>query len=206
VAIPRAARSRGCVIWQDGQGSKHNASDAWQGFASLGLTTVSIQFRRSRSDRMRGTVADLRSGLDYLEKQPYCQRNVAYAGVGLGGIVGTVLAAEDARIRAAVLASTPATFRVSSLDPVRFIGRISPRPVLVLSGLDDRAIPRSNARRLQAAARPPKTIVNYRGGHDPTAGPAASKNGQAVASFLLRRVVEPTYGISGSGDGTFTQP
>ena len=35
VAIPRAG-SRGCVLWQDGQGSNEEASAAWQALGSLG--------------------------------------------------------------------------------------------------------------------------------------------------------------------------
>ena len=253
VATPRAAPSRGCVIWQHGlDSSKEDSSRASQGFASLGLTTVSIDFehhgaRASGSAELaqlarspnriaqvvRRTVADLRSTIDYLENQPYCRQNVAVAGVSLGGVIGTILAATDDRVKAAVVMSTPGTFRavlnthggriaagvardrarlraalrvLSPLDPVRFIGRISPRPTLILSGIDDEIVPISNGRLLQAAARKPKTIVNYRGGHDPAAGPAASSNGEAVASFLLRYVVAPTYGISTNANGTFTQP
>ena len=236
VAIPRAATSRGCVIAQYGLGStKENSSRAWQAFASLGLTTVSIDFRdhgarassptelertvrnpASIAELIRGTVADLRSAIDYLENQPYCRRNVAYAGVSLGGAIGTILAATDDRVKAAVLIATPGTFRatlttpgvpilpgiahhparlraalriLSPLDPARFIGRISPRPVLILSGREDHAVVISNARVLGAAARKPKTILEYRGGHDPGSGPAAAKNGQAIESFLFRYLV-----------------
>jgi uncharacterized protein len=239
VATPRAAPSRGCVIWQYGLGSrKEDASEAWQAFASLGLSTFSIDFGHviggpnAIAALVRGSVADLQSALDYLENQPYCRHNVAYAGTGVAGIVGTLLAATDDRVKAAVMIATPGTFRavldtpgtpllpgiardparraaalrlLSPLDPVRFIGRIAPRPVLILSGLEDATVPISDARRLQAAARRPKAIVDYRGGHDPTAGPDAASNAEAVASFLLRNVVEPTYGISGDAHGTFTQ-
>jgi pimeloyl-ACP methyl ester carboxylesterase len=244
VAIPRGATSRGCVIAQFGLGStKEDSSRAWQPFASLGLTTVSIDFRdhgargsgpagleqavrnpNSIAELIRGTVADLRGAIDYLENQPYCGRNIAYAGVSLGGGIGTILAATDRRVKAAVLIATPGTFRatlttpgvpilpgithhparlraalriLSPLNPARFVGRISPRPVLILSGREDKAVVLSNARVLEAAAREPKTILEYRGGHDPGAGPAASKNGEAIVSFLLRYLVEPTYGMSG---------
>jgi hypothetical protein len=76
---------------------------------------------------------------------------------------------------------------------------------LILSGLKDRTVLMSNARVLQAAARQPKTIVDFNGGHNFAVGGDASNNGQTIASFLLRHVVEPTYGISGKPDGTFLQ-
>lgn len=248
VAVPRAVSSRGCVIFQYGLGSKkEDSSVTWQGFASLGLTTVSIDFRdhgaRASSPAetqqlltnptllpkvIRGTVGDLHSLIDYLERQPYCSRNIAYVGESLGGAIGTILAATDKRVKAAVLIATPGTWRgvrpsdpwtakrpaviasfarlLSPLNPDRFIGRISPRPVLILNGVSDQTVSIFNARALQAAARHPKVIVNYKGGHNPSEGPAASANAEAVVSFLLRNIVEPTYGIPGHANGTFSQP
>ena len=252
VATPRGGSSRGCVIWQYGLGStKQDSSRVWQSLALLGLTTVSIDLRdhgaratsptqlqqvirdpSSIARMIRGTVADLHSAIDYLEKQPYCWRNVAYAGVSLGGIIGTLLAATDHRVKAAVIMSTPATFRdvlttpgdplapgladqpaklaaalriLAPLDPARYIGQISPRPVMILGGLQDRTVTAPDWGALEAAAREPKTILNYRGGHDPTSGPAAAANGQAIASFLLRYVVEPTYGFPAHAGGTFLE-
>src|SRR4051794_5364399 len=128
VATPRAAPSRGCVIWENGLDPKpENAAQAAQGFAGLGLTTFSIGIREQGSraagaqeanqatsdatrlaELIRGTAADLRSALDYLEKQPYCGRNVAYVGTSLGGIIGAQLAAADKRVKAVALLSTPA--------------------------------------------------------------------------------------------------
>jgi cephalosporin-C deacetylase-like acetyl esterase len=253
LAIPRGVSSRGCVIWQGGFGStKEDSSQIWQRLAALGLATLSIDLRRhgargsssaelervSRdptlyAEVIRGTVSDLRSAIDYLETQPYCFRNVASAGVSLGGAVATILTATDDRIKAALIMSTPASWRevltharipqcpertldpaalapalkiLSPLDPARFIGRIAPRPVLILSGLEDEIVVMSTARALQTAARRPKTIVNYSGGHDPFSGPVGTGNAEAIASFLLRNVVEPTYGVSGNADGTFYVP
>jgi hypothetical protein len=58
---------------------------------------------------------------------------------------------------------------------------------------------------LQAAARQPKTIIDYKGGHNPVDSPDASSSAQAVTSFLLRNIVEPTYGITAQADGTFSR-
>jgi pimeloyl-ACP methyl ester carboxylesterase len=246
VAVPRAVPSRGCVIWQFGLGSKkEDSSVTWQGLASLGLTTVSIDLRyhgarASPTDSeqlhrnptllpklIRGTVGDFHSLIDYLEKQAYCSRNIAFGGVSLGGAIGTIVAATDKRVKAAVLIVTPGSWRgvvpdawtrsrprlmaefrsnLAPLDPDRFIGHISPRPVLILSGISDQTVPLSDARTLQAAARHPKLVIDYKGGHNPLEGPEASANASAVASFLLRNIVEPTYGITGHANGTFSQP
>jgi uncharacterized protein len=179
---------------------------------------------------IRGTVADLASAIDHLEQPPCRVRNVVSAGVSLGGAIAAILAATDKRIQAAVIMSTPGHWREvlanakvaqspgrtldsaaataalqipSPLDPARFVGRIAPRPVLILSGLEDDIVVPSSARALQTAARQPKTIVDYRGGHDPFSDRVGASNGEAIASFLLRHVVEPTFGISGNADGTF---
>jgi hypothetical protein len=66
-------------------------------------------------------------------------------------------------------------------------------------------VPRASARILQAAARTPKVVVNYDGGHDPLAGAAAPTHANAIGSFLLRYVIEPTFGISARADGTYTK-
>ena len=230
-AIPRAVNPRGCVIWQYGfRSTKEESHYAWQPLAALGLTSFSIDFRfhgarGSGEDdyrevleqpakfraMMRGTVGDLRSAIDHLEKQPYCAKNIAYVGVSLGGAVGTIVAARDERVKAAVLVVTPGTWSglptvpagVSAFDPDRYVGKIAPRPVLIMSGLTDTTVAIANARRLQAAARRPKTVVNFDGGHDPATGPDGVDNANAIFSFLLRTVVEPTYGVDGHADGTF---
>jgi pimeloyl-ACP methyl ester carboxylesterase len=229
-AIPRGVTPRGCVIWQYGfRSTKEQSHYAWQPLAALGLTTFSIDFRfhgargsgeagyREVLERpakframMRGTVGDLRSAVDYLEKQRYCAKNIAYVGVSLGGAMGTILAAGDERVKSVVLAVTPGTWRhttapagVSAFDPDRYVGKIAPRPVLIMSGLKDTTVPIGNAHRLQAAARRPKSVVDFDGGHDPAVGPDGVQNANTIFSWLLRTVVEPTYSVDGNADGTF---
>jgi len=250
LAVPRGVAIRGCLIWQYGLGStKEESANVWQGAAGLGLATFSIDLRdhgqRASSPEVlvravqnpytiaaivRGTVGDLKRGIDYLEAQPYCHNNVSYAGISLGGIIGTILAATDHRVRAAVIMSTPATFRsllrsgiilsqlehkpaqlaaalkvIAPLDPDRYIGQIPAGRLMILSGRQDPIVPLASAIALQTAARNPKTVIDYAGGHDPTNGPAAPSNEQAIGSFLLTHIVEPSYGISAAGNGTYSQ-
>lgn len=47
---------------------------------------------------------------------------------------------------------------VSPLEPLKYVGRISPRPVFMLNGTDDPAMPERCSRALHEAAREPKTI------------------------------------------------
>jgi fermentation-respiration switch protein FrsA (DUF1100 family) len=56
--------------------------------------------------------------------------------------------------------------RVEAVRPVDEIGRISPRPVFILQGLEDHAIPSESAINLFAAAGEPKFIWEGEGaGH-----------------------------------------
>jgi cephalosporin-C deacetylase-like acetyl esterase len=163
----------------------------------------------------RDDVIDLRRGLDYLESQPMCRHNVGYLGVSEGGILGTLLSGTDSRIRAAVVASVGATFRarlfyspyilpgivrnaqqfhaalheLSPLDPARWIDKISPRPVMIIDGLNDPAIPIIDALDLAAAAHQPKVLLLHRGGHNPFAGPQASQVDRQIAAFLTAHLV-----------------
>lgn len=58
-----------------------------------------------------------------------------------------------------VLASGP------RFDPARWVGRISPRPVVMINTEQDERIPRANAEQLHAAARDPKQVVWLPGLH-----------------------------------------
>jgi pimeloyl-ACP methyl ester carboxylesterase len=250
LAVPRSGSVRGCLIWQFGAGSrKEDSARVWRGVAELGLATFSIDLRdhgaRESSSFplpdaiqsapalariVKGSVSDLKKSVDYLEAQPFCHRNIGYAGVSLGGIVGAQFAAQDHRIRAVVLMSTPGTWRaiidsasvLSSLrkkpatkraairtlspdDPARFVGAIAPRPLLIVNGRQDHVVPFSSGRQLQLAAGRDHAVLNYNGGHDPLAGNAGPATAQAISSFVLVHMVEPTFGISPHPNGTYWQ-
>jgi fermentation-respiration switch protein FrsA (DUF1100 family) len=52
-------------------------------------------------------------------------------------------------------------------DLERWIGRIAPRPVMLVEGRHDPIVSPADALQLAAAARPPKTVLYFDGGHDP---------------------------------------
>lgn len=93
-----------------------------------------------------------------------------FANVGLiygAGRMESVLAANltlrPAFLRrpAAWLAMRP--FR--DFAPERYIGRISPRPVVMVNGIDDPQMPRAAVEALYAAARQPKELIWLQTGH-----------------------------------------
>jgi hypothetical protein len=255
LATPKAVSTRGCLVLEDGSASPAKGSGRLgQTAAELGLATFSLASDREGGHatispartlrepaqiaaRVNKALDELRGGVHYLDAQAYCRQNVAAVGVGIDGVVTTLLAATDPHVRAAVVVATPASWQsllasapsrhraggtgaqtraaagsaaaaqiLSPLDPDRWIGRISPRPVMVVSARDDPSVPLASGLALQRAARNPNTAVTDDGGQDPTRGGATEANDQAIGSFLLRNVVEPTYEVSANPNGTYLQP
>jgi pimeloyl-ACP methyl ester carboxylesterase len=220
-AVPTGKPPLGCLIFVPGFGStKEAVPELRQGLARLRLATFSIDARNVGArggpeqaaaairtpegirKMLLDTVADLRVGLDWLEQQPECHSNIAVLGTSFGATVATHLAAQDRRVKAAVLTSVGATYKQTILmrplvaqtvpdlpnyvpgaeDPAvlahavevlgpydleRCIGRIAPRPVMLVEGRHDPIVSPADALQLAAAARPPKTVLYFDGGHDP---------------------------------------
>ena len=84
-------------------------------------------------------------------------------------------AGEFASVMAANLTLRPAWLRrpaawlatraFREFEPERHVARISPRPILMINGIDDPQMPRSAVESLYDAAREPKTLIWLRTGH-----------------------------------------
>jgi pimeloyl-ACP methyl ester carboxylesterase len=240
-AVPTDERPLGCLIFVPGFGQPKEAQpELREGLASLRLATFSIDARNvgarggpkeenaaiETPEGVRAmlldTVADLRVGLDWLERRPECHSNIAVLGTSFGGTVATHLAAQDHRVKAAVLTSVGATYKqtilmkplaaknvpnlpdyvpdaaadpkalehavkvLSPYDLERWIGRIAPRPVMLINGRFDPIVAPGDALQLAAAARSPKTILYFNGGHDPFApGPGQPAVTRRATEFLV---------------------
>ena len=177
-----------------------------------------VHSARGIASVLRENVRELRRGLDYLGTRRECRHNVGYLGISLGGALGALLAGADDRISAAVLASIGATWRAAllssdsllpgtaedeerldaaaarlrPLDPARWVGKIAPRPVMLVNGRKDPLVPPGQALELAAAARDPKLVLNHAGGHDPFAGPRGASVADGIGDFLLDELVDRT--------------
>jgi dienelactone hydrolase len=121
-------------------------------------------------------VADLRASLDHLLSAPRIdETRCAYASFSLGSIVGSLFLAVDARPKAAALALGGGGFGPPDLDPVRFIGALAPRPLLMLNARHDEVIPAAAAEALFAAAGEPREIEWSDTGHDHLPGVAMKR-------------------------------
>jgi dipeptidyl aminopeptidase/acylaminoacyl peptidase len=79
--------------------------------------------------------------------------------------------------------------RVSSVAPEAVIGRIAPRPVLLIAGDGDDLIPRENGERLYAAAKEPKELwIIPVSGHGYTVAAAGPEYEKRVGQFFDRHL------------------
>ena len=168
----------------------------------------------------QGTVVDLRRAVDYLEQRPDCRPGkTGVIGTSMGGFMAAALAGAEPRVQAPVLLFSGADWRLwfttgnpgvvgifyqvgnqasldavvaalDPLDPNKWVGRIAPRPVLMVHGDADDAVPPATGQALFDAALDPKTILWYPGGHGP--GPAESgRVGYTVVGFLDQYLKTP---------------
>lgn len=151
-----------------------------------GLSPVTRAFRFNR--RVRQTGSELRALIDALAQVPDVdQDRIYFWGASFGAITTARHVAADRRIKAAILTlaggdlkcllqQSPMRSRMSALqvmgislaakyfapmDPVQFVGRIAPRPILFQNTNDDDILPRACAEALHAAANEPKEIRWY---------------------------------------------
>ena len=124
----------------------------------------------------RLALGEVRLALDYLSQLAVLDaRRLALVGYSLGSFLSVVAAADDDRVRAMVLASggdlperTPfATLVRAAADPLRSVRKFAGRPLLMVNGRYDRTVTSAQAERLYEAAREPKEIHWYNGGHWP---------------------------------------
>ena len=138
------------------------------------------------------TVIEARRLIDYLRTRPDIAPDRIYLmGASYGAITGATAAAFDERFRAVALvygggnlpvllgnraaaeelgpwhdeAAGLVSWLLQTADPIHYVGRISPRPILFQNGTDDQLIPTAAAQALYDAAGEPKSITWYDGDH-----------------------------------------
>jgi dienelactone hydrolase len=142
------------------------------------------------------TVVDLKRAVDFLATRSEVDKNhVGFVGVSLGGILGGVFISDEPRVKAATLWAAGGDWgllattsqhpfarhyrekgaddartieaRLAELDPAKTIARFGGRPLLLLNGAADTAVPPACTDALFQAAREPKQRVTLPGGHVP---------------------------------------
>lgn len=135
-------------------------------------------------DAMIQTAIDMMRGVDYLAaRDDMDMGRIGFVGASMGGAIGAIFCALETRVKAAALVITGGDFDKLNMsggagwskerlrrayrvvDPINYVARISPRPLLMINGANDEIIPRAAAEALYDAAGEPKRIIWYDCGH-----------------------------------------
>jgi dipeptidyl aminopeptidase/acylaminoacyl peptidase len=144
-------------------------------------------------DSIIESIQDVRRALDLLAVQPEVDATrIGLMGYSLGAIMGSITTAVDPRIDTAVLVVGGADWKtlltqsterdaakwrtegeakesdlalLEGIDPKNFAAHITPRPVLLINGTQDKIIPRAAAESLFEAAKEPKEQIWLEYGH-----------------------------------------
>lgn len=127
------------------------------------------------------SVFDLRRAVDFIESREELDHNrIGYFGISLGGIIGTIFSGVDDRIKVPVNALAGGQLNLmfgvkklseehqnylSVMDPINYVERISPRPLLMINAENDEVIPPETSRILFNKAKEPKKIIWYEARH-----------------------------------------
>jgi cephalosporin-C deacetylase-like acetyl esterase len=138
-------------------------------------------FRYWSRDVISQTIFDLRRAVDFIETQEELDhKQIGYFGISLGGIIGTTFCGIEERIKVPVIvlaggglnllygtkAISPDTKNYLSIfDPINFVARISPRPLLMINAENDDIVPRITSKLLYNKAKSPKHIKWYQAKH-----------------------------------------
>jgi len=132
-------------------------------------------------DAIDQTVFDLRRGLDYLDsRSDIDSAKTGFIGISLGGIAGTVFCGVEKRVEVPVICiaggglramagvkglGNKVTSMMAPIEPLNFVERISPRPLLFINAEDDEIIPKPMAMLLHSKAEEPKEVIWYKSKH-----------------------------------------
>lgn len=202
--------------------TNHIAFTAWMPDAGFNLFIFDYRgYGKSQGTPTRaGTIADGHAALDYvLSRAETGSARVYLYGHSLGGAIATVVAAERPEVAALIVDSTFSSYRriaalhaqklfgaqwiasnISHLlvsggfDPVDYISRIAPRPVLVItSGRDRVCFPELGRELFEAAAEPKEYWEVPEAGHGEAIFERPEETMRRIERFLSRAGGQERY-------------
>ena len=132
-------------------------------------------------DMITQTVFDLRRAVDFIySREELDHDRIGFFGISLGGIIGTIFCSVEERIEVPVIALAGGNLNLmfgkdalsgdvkdylSIIDPVNYVAKISPRPLLMINAENDDVVPPITSKLLYKAAKKPKEIIWYPSKH-----------------------------------------
>ncbi|MBV9173376.1 MAG: hypothetical protein JOZ81_25205 [Chloroflexi bacterium] len=155
--------------------------------ANAGYHVMGIELR---AHRFKG---DLLSALEFVSRRAEVDPfRIGLVGVSTAAAAALDVASQHSEVAAVVADSTCATV---DLRAVLAIGRISPRPVLIIHGELDRIVPVRHARLLYLAAHTPKELWIVAGGrHEPARAIGARSYAARLRQFFDQALDGPRDG------------
>ena len=138
-------------------------------------------YRYWTRDIISQTVFDLRRTIDFLQTRPEIDaKRIGYFGISLGGVIGTIFCGVDDRVKVPIIALAGGNLSLmfgvdalkddtkdffSIIDPINFVEKISPRPLLMINAENDEVINPITSKLLFRKAKDPKKIIWYPSKH-----------------------------------------
>jgi dienelactone hydrolase len=138
-------------------------------------------YRYWTRDIITQTVFDLRRAVDFIQTRKELDSNrIGYYGISLGGIIGTIFSSVEPRIKVPVIAlaggginlmfgmealSDDVKDYLSIIEPLNFVDKIAPRPLLMINAENDDIVPPMMSKLMFKAAKEPKEILWYPSKH-----------------------------------------
>ena len=138
-------------------------------------------YRYWTRDLITQTVFDLRRAVDFIEtREELDPDRIGYYGISLGGIIGTIFCSVEERIEVPVIVLAGGSLNLmfgkgalsgdtkdylSIIDPINYVAKISPRPLLMINAENDDVVPPITSKLLFKAAKDPKEIIWYPAKH-----------------------------------------
>jgi len=127
------------------------------------------------------TVFDLRRAVDFIQTRKELDADrIGYYGISLGGIIGTIFCGVEPRVKVPVITlagggmhlmfgmdalSDDTKDYLSMIEPNNFVGKIAPRPLLMINAENDDIVPPMMSKLMYKKANKPKEIIWYPAKH-----------------------------------------
>ena len=139
-----------------------------------GVDMQAVRNPMALASAWRSAQSEARTALGYLgARREVDAQCLAIVGYSMGSFLGVLVAAQEKRVRALVLAAggdlpdgTPFERLMRTMaDPLRAVRLLNGRPLLMVHGRRDRTVTPAQAQRLFDAASEPKTLRWWDAGH-----------------------------------------